>query len=557
MRIVSAGRLLAALLLAAPGLAMPAAGQTGPRDADKLLIVDCLLPGQVRQLGSKLTYVAARRAIKTTAGDCEIRGGEYVASDRASHATALRIWLPLAKQGDPEAQTYVGEIFEKGAGGRPDYAGAAEWYRAAAEQGFSRAMLNLGNMFEQGLGFPADPALARAWYRRAAGVDGLSFDAGPTAATAAAAESAAAEILIIEPELVKTRGALQAKLRGGVPERMVVIGQVQAERPPASIIINGQEARMLSAKVFRVELVNVRSAGSVRVVVVDEAGGQAALEFGLGSEVAASAESARQVDDGPIGVAVDPGTIIGSGEAHALVVGNNGYRALPDLDTAVADARSIAALLEQEYGFSVTLLIDADRYAVLSALNALRTRFKPEDRLLVYYAGHGELDRVNQRGHWLPVDAEADNPANWISNVAITDMLNAIAARQLIVIADSCYSGMMSRSALGTVDPTVSASDRTRLLRALAGARTRTAFTSGGVAPVIDSLDGRHSVFATALLDVLHANRGALTGLQLFEAVQPRVEVAARRVGFSQVPEYAPLKFAGHEAGDFLFVKRR
>src|SRR5262249_18434498 len=98
---------------------------TGPADpklsaippgaaVDDLLIVDCELAGQIRQLGSGVTYVTRRRAEKTTAGDCKIRGGEYVAFDRANYATALKVWLEPAKQGDPEAQTYVGEIFEKG-----------------------------------------------------------------------------------------------------------------------------------------------------------------------------------------------------------------------------------------------------------------------------------------------------------------------------------------------------------------------------------------------------------------------------------------------------------
>ena len=55
----------------------------------------------------------------------------------------------------------------------------------------------------------------------------------------------------------------------------------------------------------------------------------------------------------------------------------------------------------------------------------------------MFYAGHGELDNANLRGHWLPVDAEPENTANWISNVAITDVLNAMAAKHVLVIADS------------------------------------------------------------------------------------------------------------------------
>ena len=53
---------------------------------DKLFVVDCLLPGQVRALGRSANYITARRPIKTSALDCEIRGGEYVAFDRADYA---------------------------------------------------------------------------------------------------------------------------------------------------------------------------------------------------------------------------------------------------------------------------------------------------------------------------------------------------------------------------------------------------------------------------------------------------------------------------------------
>src|SRR5262245_2329114 len=89
---------LVALLLAGPGpghRADPASAQVAPpaAKADELLVVDCLLPGQVRRLGSKLTMLTARRAMKTSQRDCEIRGGEYVSYDRANYATALKVWL--------------------------------------------------------------------------------------------------------------------------------------------------------------------------------------------------------------------------------------------------------------------------------------------------------------------------------------------------------------------------------------------------------------------------------------------------------------------------------
>ncbi len=75
-------------------------------------IVDCLLPGQVRSLG-KQTYLTARRPIKTTASDCNIRGGEYVAYDRADYKSALNVWMPAAKAGDAEAQAILVDLAQR------------------------------------------------------------------------------------------------------------------------------------------------------------------------------------------------------------------------------------------------------------------------------------------------------------------------------------------------------------------------------------------------------------------------------------------------------------
>ena len=96
-------------------------------DADLLLVVDCLLPGQIKRLGRGATYVTPRRPAKLTAKECQDRGGEYTAYQEANTASALKVWLPAAQEGDEVAQTYVGEIYEKGRGIEPDYATAAAW----------------------------------------------------------------------------------------------------------------------------------------------------------------------------------------------------------------------------------------------------------------------------------------------------------------------------------------------------------------------------------------------------------------------------------------------
>jgi hypothetical protein len=242
----------------------------------------------------------------------------------------------------------------------------------------------------------------------------------------------------------------------------------------------------------------------------------------------------------------------------ALVIGNDAYQHLPDLATAVADAHTVAEVLEGQYGFSVRVLVDADRYRILSALNELRSTLTERDNFLLYYAGHGELDEANMRGHWLPVDAEAESTANWISNVAVTDILNAMAARHILVVADSCYSGSLTRSSLARLDAGMTDEAREAWIRAMVAKRSRTALTSGGLKPVLDGGGGgRHSLFARVFLEVLRGNDDVLEGHRLFREVSARVTWAAEGDEFEQVPQYAPIRFAGHESGEFFMVPQR
>lgn len=86
----------AVLLLAPAMLVVASAAESDKAAATKgmvkrsdLEIVDCLLPGQVRQLGNS-TFLSQRRPIRTTTAECSLRGGEYVAYDRADIKQADR-----------------------------------------------------------------------------------------------------------------------------------------------------------------------------------------------------------------------------------------------------------------------------------------------------------------------------------------------------------------------------------------------------------------------------------------------------------------------------------
>lgn len=231
------------------------------------------------------------------------------------------------------------------------------------------------------------------------------------------------------------------------------------------------------------------------------------------------------------------------GSYHALIVGNNDYRALPVLETAVSDAQRVDRVLSQRYGFKTRLLLNVGRTEILTALHEYRKMLTARDNLLIYYAGHGYLDEATREGYWLPVNAEQQSTANWLSNATLTASIRAMEAKHVLVVADSCFSGQLTRSATtGVQSPSH--------LQRMARLRARTALTSGGLEPVLDGGgDAGHSVFATAFLDMLEQNEQPVDTSTLFSRVRRAVALEAE-----QVPEYGDIRRAGHKGGDFVFV---
>ena len=172
---------------------------------------------------------------------------------------------------------------------------------------------------------------------------------------------------------------------------------------------------------------------------------------------------------------------------------------------------------------------------------------------MVYYAGHGQMDDVTARGYWIPVDGDQKDLAQWVSVIDVTDQLSAMSARHVLVIADSCYSGTLTRSLVPAVDQALTQEQRLAPLRQLSKQRARVAMTSGGLEPVVDGGSVDHSLFARSLLDVLGQVRAPVAAQELHAAVAARFAHLARRLKIPQQPQYAPIGFAGHEAGDFVF----
>src|SRR5260221_5816848 len=396
------------LLLLSTLFPLTAGGQTAPPSADDLLLVDCKLPAKTKRIGGK-TYMLGAKPARTTALDCRIRGGEYTVYDRGNYATSLKVWLAEAEKGNVEAEYYVGKIYEGGLGTEPDYKSAASWYGKAAAAGHSASQFSLATFYEKGLGVTADSTKALNLYRSASGLSGnyVIVDS----AKYEALEKAAADLALREQEIEELQRQLDdAKKKAKQDEKLE--GELQQK-------LDDQKRKSESQKR---EMERLQSAvqGTSRVTV--------------------SATPPKAFPP------TKPGSL---GRFFALVIGNGRYDNLPAVPSAEHDAKAMEALLRDQYGFQVTLLLNAKNAQILSTLYSLSQNLAENDNLVVFYAGHGRRDLRNRRGWWLPTDAAPDDSAktNWLPNQEVSDRLALIPARHILVLADASYVGDITRGA--------------------------------------------------------------------------------------------------------------
>ncbi len=241
-----------------------------------------------------------------------------------------------------------------------------------------------------------------------------------------------------------------------------------------------------------------------------------------------------------------PSTNLKIGNYYALLIGNNNYQHVNPLITPINDVYKIGKILKTKYGFSIKIITDAKRYQILDAFNELHTRITPLDSLLIYYAGHGYFDEAAKKAYWLPIDARKDSTTQWIISDSITSEIKRSEARHIMVVADSCYSGALTRER--SIRPTLKT--RNRYIEKLLNRTSRTLMASGGKEPVLDEGGGGHSIFAGAFIKALDEAEESMFTAEDFFYNYLRETVAGSA---EQVPEYSVIRNSGHNGGDFVF----
>ena len=231
----------------------------------------------------------------------------------------------------------------------------------------------------------------------------------------------------------------------------------------------------------------------------------------------------------------------------ALLIGINDYvdRRIPFLMGAIPDARAGRTLLEDRLGYETILVENSSKETMLAALNKLALESGPNDSVMVYFAGHGEVVPSTGMGYWLPSDSRIDKPETWISNTDIARLISLIGAKQMMLISDSCYSGTLAGNEKVELPGQRTTED-------LLSRKAVVILSSGGNEPVADEGKNGHSVFAYHLMNALRELGDWKAGSDVFE----RLRDAVRR-DFPQTPQYGASREAGHQGNTDYLLERR
>jgi len=239
------------------------------------------------------------------------------------------------------------------------------------------------------------------------------------------------------------------------------------------------------------------------------------------------------------------------GKSFAIVIGINSYEKWPSLEFAVNDAKAITKKL-RETGFGhITVILDKEatqRRILTELFHQLPEKVGRNDRLLFYFAGHGQtedLPKGGKRGYIIPVDGDVSNyGATAISMDQIRSLSSRIPAKHILYAMDSCYSGLgLNRS--GGVSPKIS-----DYLRKISSMRVVQIITAGGKGEQVQE-KGNHGLFTTYFLDALEGEAdfnkdNVVTGTELGAYLRPTVSNAS---GQAQTPLFGRLE----GEGEFLF----
>lgn len=326
----------------------------------------------------------------------------------------------------------------------------------------------------------------------------------------------------------------EASVRSDIPLKSVVLELTAEGRTSTRSITLGEREyyKVISQPIRLLEGENM-----IRLIAENEKGGKvsSARSVLMGRDAIADAVDVNRKD-------------------YALIFATDLYDHFDDLVNPINDARTIASVLKEKYGFEVEMVENATNDEILSHITEYNTKkFNPQDQLFVFFAGHGVFDETLGEGYVVASNSLPNDPgrSSYVSHILIRERLNNIKCEHVFLMMDVCFGGTIDpvlAKARSVEEAAEAAVDTQYLVRKLTR-HTRKFLTSGSREYVSDGIPGKHSPFAEQfILALREIGGGAGRILSL-------LELRTYFLRLSSEPRFG--SFGNDDpASDFVFVAK-
>ncbi|MEQ9592636.1 MAG: caspase family protein [Cyclobacteriaceae bacterium] len=224
--------------------------------------------------------------------------------------------------------------------------------------------------------------------------------------------------------------------------------------------------------------------------------------------------------------------VVASRTDYALIIATNEYEEWDDLVNPVFDATTIGNELKENYGYQVDMVLNPTKSELLRKLREYNGKnFLPNDQLFIFIAGHGKFDALIKDGYLVCKDSKKvdDTHESYLPFSYLRTAIDNNPSRHVFLVMDACFGGTFDQAIAkrGGEDNMYTEITQDEYIDKKLKFKTRLYLTSGAKEYVPDGRPGRHSPFASKLVEALRGYGGknkVLTSQQVFwyvERVRP------------------------------------
>lgn len=335
------------------------------------------------------------------------------------------------------------------------------------------------------------------------------------------------------PEILITAPAQRGSKPVATVPTVRLEGYAIDESGIAKVTVNGEDVQFLGNGKFTAALLLNPGANTIRITATDKRGNTAALMYAIEYKEP------------------DP-NVARQGKDYALIFATDDYDSWGDLKNPIFDAQAIATDLSELYGFDTDIVQNPALDTIHAKLREYaRKEFKEDDQLLIFFAGHGDYDELDNDGYIVATNSDLNDEykRSYMAFSVLRNKIDNIPCKHILITLDVCFGGTFSGK-IGAGDrgndPTYDPAKRNVFIRRQLKWTTRKYLTSGGKEYVPDGRPGRHSPFAKSFLDALRTLGGE-------DRILTMNELLAKVETVTPEPRYG--NFGKWEAGSgFLFI---